>query len=574
MNEFRRARIGEIFVREGLVTPEQLDQIEREQAQSKIKTPIGELLVMKGLITDRDRTRCLAKYLMVDFVELDKVQIDQEVAQLVKIDFARKYRALPFARENGRIKVAMPKPQYEVIDQIKVLTGYDAELVLATEDDILSHINVVYDVAATAREDFQQLEARLATDEIEFKDERDTETFEVDLEVSTTDAETEQMARRILVEGLRQRASDIHIEPMKDRVRVRYRIDGIMREFFSFKKAIQNKLISVVKVMSNMDIANRRKPQDGRITTVFEGKEYDFRVNSLPSIHGEKIVLRILEKTSTAKSLSKLGFLPNNLAKVQDLIRRTNGIILVTGPTGSGKSTTLASILSELNTPEVNIVTIEDPVEYQIPGITQVQKNDAAGLTFAEGLRAFLRQDPDIIMVGEIRDRETATIACEAALTGHLVLSTLHTNDAPSTVTRLLDLDIEPVLIASSLAGVIAQRLVRQVCPYCKEEYEPPKEALRALGFNFQEGTSVVLTRGKGCPKCGGTGFSGRLGIHEVLVMDTELREMVLRRPSAQELREAAIRKGMTTLRDDVLEKIRFGLTTVDEALRVIYAGT
>ncbi|HEY3298492.1 MAG TPA: GspE/PulE family protein, partial [Armatimonadota bacterium] len=350
-------------------------------------------------------------------------------------------------------------------------------------------------------------------------------------------------------------------------------IDGVMQDGLAVPRKAQASLISRIKIMADMDIAEKRSPQDGRISATVDGKQYDFRVSTLPSVYGEKVVLRVLDKSSLSIGLNRLGFLSETQDMFESIISRTYGIILVTGPTGSGKSTTLYSVLHKLNSGEKNILTIEDPVEYELAGVTQTQVNVRAGLTFASGLRTMLRQDPDIIMVGEIRDQETATTAVEAALTGHLVLSTLHTNDAPGAITRLQEMGIEPFLIGSSVIGVLAQRLLRVICPKCKENYMPPRDAIKRLGINIDDGTDVTFSRGKGCDHCRGTGYKGRVGVYELMPMTDKIRDLVMAKASSFAIKEAAIEAGMRTLKDDAMQKILLGITSLEESMRVIYSG-
>ena len=379
----------------------------------------------------------------------------------------------------------------------------------------------------------------------------------------------------IISRGITDKASDIHIEPGKDTLRIRYRIDGILHDGMTLPKKAQASITSRIKIMADMDIAEKRAPQDGRISATIEGKPYDFRVSTLPAVFGEKIVMRVLDKSNISVGLHKLGLLPYTFEMFESMISRTYGIILVTGPTGSGKSTTLYSVLSKLNSGEKNIITIEDPVEYELSGITQSMVNNRAGMTFAAGLRSMLRQDPNIIMVGEMRDQETAMIAIEAALTGHLVISTLHTNDAPGAVARLLDMGIESFMIASSVVGVMAQRLLRTVCAKCKEQYVPPRDAIKRLGMNLDvlDKGEVTFYRGRGCDVCKGSGYKGRTGVYELMPVTDKVRELILARASSYAIREAAIEAGMRTLKDDAMEKILLGITTLEESLRVIYAG-
>jgi type IV pilus assembly protein PilB len=401
----------------------------------------------------------------------------------------------------------------------------------------------------------------------------DDEVSIEELRELSEEAPVVRLANLIITRGIQDGCSDVHMEPGKSSLKVRYRIDGIMQDGLVVPRKAQASLISRIKIMADMDIAEKRAPQDGRISALVDGKQFDFRVSTLPSIYGEKIVLRVLDKSSVMIGLNKLGFLPKTQEMFESVISRTYGIILVTGPTGSGKSTTLYSVLSKLNTGENNIITIEDPVEYELAGITQTQVNVKAGLTFAAGLRTMLRQDPDVIMVGEIRDRETATIAIEAALTGHLVLATLHTNDAPSAVTRLTEMGVEPFLIASSLVGVLAQRLLRVICPRCKESYVPPRDAVKRLGMNIDDSSEVTFFRGRGCDYCKGNGYKGRIGIYELMPVVEKVRDLILAKASSFAIREAAIEVGMSCLRDDAMEKILLGMTTLEESLRVMYAG-
>jgi type IV pilus assembly protein PilB len=404
---------------------------------------------------------------------------------------------------------------------------------------------------------------------VTFKEEKNESE---DLAVDTAESEVIRITNMIMSRGLEQKASDIHIQPSKDKVRIRYRVDGILRDDFTVPNAIRGAILSRIKIMAKMDIANRRSAQDGRITANYEGTDYDFRVASLPGVYGEKVVIRILDKSSLSLGLGSLGFLPDNLQRLRDMFSRPYGILLVTGPTGSGKSTTLYSVLNELNTEDVNIITVEDPVEYNLEGITQVQVNPAAGLTFAAALRNILRQDPDIVMLGEIRDQETATIACEAALTGHLVLATLHTNDAASAPTRLVDLEVEPVMISTALIGVLAQRLVRKLCPFCKEEYELSKDVMERFDFTSRDDRGVRLYRPspKGCNRCK-MGYKGRTGVHELMPINESIRSLIMKRTGSYEIKQSGMQSGMLTLADDVKAKMLMGVTSLEEALRVIY---
>jgi len=448
---------------------------------------------------------------------------------------------------------------------------------IAIEEDLIgalaSHYKVdinVNDALAGVMKDFDG--------DVEISKDGEEELSEAELREMGEDAPIIRLANLIINQAIQDKASDIHMEPGKDGMRVRYRVDGVMMEGMKLPRKVIAPLTSRMKIMSDMDIAEKRAPQDNRISATIGGKEFDFRVSTLPCVYGEKIVMRVLDKGGINVGLSKLGFLPHNMKLIEDLTSRSFGIMLVCGPTGSGKSTTLYSILNKLNTGLNNIITIEDPVEYELGGINQCGVNVKAGMTFAAGLRAMLRQDPDVIMVGEMRDKETATIAMEAALTGHFVLSTLHTNDAPSATTRLTDMEVEPFLISSAVIGVLAQRLVRQICSHCKESYTAQRESLLRYGFPLPDeigadtNGEITLFKGKGCDHCKGTGYKGRTGIHELMVMTDEIRDEVLKRGPAHLVRNLAVQSGMKTLQMDAVSKILMGVTSVDEVLRVIYA--
>jgi|YNPNPStandDraft_1061719.scaffolds.fasta_scaffold00003_75 type IV pilus assembly protein PilB len=570
--------VGQIFVKLGLITKEQLNMALEKQKLLKRQESIGDVLVSMGLVSERDRVRALGEQWSVPFAELVDIEVEEPVLKLVPQNIARKLKVLPIAKKNGKLTLAMKNPlDIFAIDEIRLMTGLEVEPAIASEEDILNAITKLYQSEASVTEQVDSVIKEFDTKDIDFTsaDENgDDEDISIEqLRELSEGAPVIKLANLIISRGISDGASDIHIEPGKDMVRVRLRIDGILQEVMQIPKKVQPSLTSRFKIMSEMDIATKRTPQDGRISATIDNKQYDFRVSTLPSVHGEKIVLRILDKSAISIGLHKLGLLPETLEKFENVISRTYGIILVTGPTGSGKSTTLYSVLSKLNSGEKNVLTIEDPVEYELPGLTQVQINNRAGLTFAAGLRTMLRQDPDIAMVGEIRDAETATIATEAALTGHLVLSTLHTNDAPGALTRLIDMGIEPFLISSSVIGVMAQRLVRLVCPKCKEQYQPPRDAVRRLGIELDGDTKVTFYRGRGCDHCRGSGYKGRIGVYELLVVDDRIRDLVLQKASSHVLREAAIESGMKTLRDDAITKILLGQTTLEECLRVIYAG-
>lgn len=569
--------IGEICVRLKLITKDQLEQALEKQKQLKTQESLGDVLVTMGLIGEKDRVRCLGEQWGVPFIDLSEVEPEPEAIKMVAQDIARRQKVIPVSRKNGsKLTLAMKNPlDIFIIDEIRLTTGVEVEPMIAQEEDIIAAINRCYrseaSVKAVVSEVMRDLDGEIDFTTTETVREEDISIEQ--LKELSEEAPVIRLANLIISRGVTDGASDIHIEPTREAVRIRFRIDGILHEAMAAPKKVQASLISRIKIMAEMDIAEKRAPQDGRIGAVIDGRPFDFRVSTLPSVHGEKIVMRILDKSSISVGLNKLGLLPETLERFESLIMRTYGIILVTGPTGSGKSTTLYSVLSKLNSGEKNILTVEDPVEYELAGITQTQINARAGLTFAAGLRTMLRQDPNIIMVGEIRDAETALIATEAALTGHLVLSTLHTNDAPGAVTRLLDMGIEPFLIASGVIGVLAQRLVRCICPKCKEQYKPPLDAVKRLGIPLDGDSTVTFYRGRGCDHCKGTGYKGRIGVYELMIMNDKIRDLVLTRSSSHLMREAAVQVGMKSLKEDAMEKILLGTTSLEESMRVIYSG-
>ena len=570
--------IGEIFLGLGLITRDQLNQAIEKQKLLKRQEALGDVLVNMGFITERDRVRGLGEQWGVPFIDVTEMELDASVTKLVAENVARKLKILPIAKKNGKLTLAMKNPlDIFAIDEVRMMTGIDVEPTIAPEEDIINAIGRHYRSQVNVTEQVDSVIKEFDTGDIDFDaatgDDGDEDISIEQLRELSEEAPVIKLANLIISRGIGDGGSDIHIEPAKDCVRVRLRVDGLLQEIMRIPKKVQASLISRIKIMAEMDIATKRTPQDGRIGAMIDGRQFDFRVSTLPSVFGEKIVMRILDKSSVSVGLHKLGMLPETLEKFEGLISRTYGIILVTGPTGSGKSTTLYSVLSKLNSGEKNILTIEDPVEYELEGLTQVQINNRAGLTFASGLRTMLRQDPDIAMVGEIRDAETATIATEAALTGHLVLSTLHTNDAPGAMTRMVDMGIEPFLIASSVIGVLAQRLVRVVCPKCKEQYTPPRDAVGRLGIEIDGDAKVTFYRGRGCDHCRGSGYKGRLGVYELMLVTDRVRDLVLQKSSSHVLREAAVDGGMKTLKDDAVAKILLGQTTLEECLRVIYAG-
>jgi len=553
------------------------DQLKQAlDVQRETREPLAQVLVNMGLISDKEKARILGRQWGIPFVDLAEKETDRDLLKLIPKHLLQRWKAVPINRNGPRLVVAMANPlDVYAIDQMRLVAGMDIESVIAAAEDInniLGQSMSAREELAGALQDMGELGAD--PDDIELAEKtKDDEDMSIDqLREMMEDAPVVRLANLIIHQALQDKASDIHIQPEATRVRVRYRIDGVLHDTMTVPKKAQAPLISRIKVMADLDIAEKRAPQDGRISLRVGGGEFDFRVSTNPGVNGEKVVMRILDKRGVQVRLDQLGIPAVIMDDYEGLINRSYGIITVTGPTGSGKSTTLYSVLNTLNSPEKNILTIEDPVEYQLPGLTQTQVNQRAGVTFASALRTFLRQDPDIILVGEIRDADTALIATEAALTGHIVFSTLHTNDAPTAVARLIEMGIEPFLVASSVIGVLAQRLVRVICPECKEAYTPPVEAFRRLNLAMDL-DSVTFYRGRGCDRCRHTGYRGRTGIFELMLVSDHLRELILRKAPTHELRQAALESGMITLKQDAMQKILEGVTTMEEALRVVYAG-
>lgn len=556
-------RLGERLIESGLITKAQLDEALREQKRSG--GLLGSNLIRLGHIREEDLLQFLSQQFGFPAINISQVEIPPEILKLVPVDVVQKYKVLPISRAGSTLVVAMADPtNYLVIDDLKFLTGYNIDVVVAEEGALKKAIDKFYDQSASLMEVMSNLED-LELEVVGSEEELNLE----ELEKATSEAPVVKLVNLILTEAIKREASDIHIEPYERRFRVRYRIDGVLYEIMSPPLKLKNAIISRIKIMSSLDIAERRLPQDGRIKLKALGKEMDFRVSVLPTLFGEKIVLRLLDKSALQLDMTKLGFEEEALAHFREAIYRPYGMVLVTGPTGSGKTTTLYSALSELNQTTHNISTAEDPVEYNLPGINQVQMHEEIGLNFASALRAFLRQDPDIIMVGEIRDFETAEIAIKAALTGHLVLSTLHTNDAPSTIHRLLNMGVEPFLVSSSVNLILAQRLVRKICSECRQEEDLPVQALVELGMSREDARNTVLYRGRGCERCSGTGYKGRIALYEVMPIREETREAILEGASVSELKRLGRKAGMKTLRESGLQKIREGVTTVEEVARV-----
>lgn len=560
----KNIRLGELMVDGGYITPEQLDTALRAQKESAGKK-LGDLLVEMNFVTEAELMSALQRRLNVPIVELQTQQINIDAVKLVPEDSARKYKLLPIKAENGILTVATNNPlDFYAFEDVAMMTGMDVDPVLATKKDIDIAIQKYYTQFSlnTAIEEANQefdLEALENLRGEEFND----------MLGRVENAPVVRLVNSILTQAYRMRASDIHIEPRRDDVRVRFRVDGDLIEAMLLNSTIHISLVTRLKIMAGIDIAERRIPQDGRFTSEIDSRLVNIRMSTLPTSFGEKVVIRLLgDNTVNVLKLEDLGVNQHNLDMIQRLIKCPNGIILVTGPTGSGKSTTIYSVLNEICKPTTNIITIEDPVEKVIPNLNQVQINVKAGLTFASGLRSILRQDPDVIMVGEIRDGETASIAARAAITGHLVFSTIHTNDAVSTFLRIIDMGVEPYIVASSIIGVVSQRLVKVTCPHCKEIAEPTPTQLE-----FWEGERPEqFYRGRGCVRCNFTGYMGRTAIHEVIPMTAEMSQMVLRHAPAQEMRESAKRSGRLFLKDNLMQLVREGTTSLEELLRVTYS--
>ena len=558
------SRLGDMLVKANLVTDEQLKKALQQQETQGGR--LGTNLVKLGFISEDDITSFLSKQYGVPSINLSHFEIDGAVIKLIPAEIAQKHMIVPINRTGSVLTVAMADPSnIFTIDDIKFMTGFKVEPVVAAESSIKNAINKYYDSAGLVQDIMKDFDDRDVSSVTEGEDQVNVS----ELEKATEDAPVVKLVNLILTDAIKKGASDIHVEPYEKSFRVRYRIDGVMYEVMGPPMKLRAAITSRLKIMSQLDIAERRLPQDGRIKIKMGQREMDFRVSTLPTIFGEKVVLRLLDKSNLQLDMSRLGFDPNAQADFEKAILAPYGMVLVTGPTGSGKTTTLYSALHRLNTTETNIMTAEDPVEYNLPGINQVQMKAEIGLNFAAALRAFLRQDPDIIMVGEIRDYETAEIGIKAALTGHLVLSTLHTNDAPGTVSRLLNMGVEPFLVAASTNLIMAQRLCRKICSGCREELPVPAGALVDVGFSAEEAKGIKTFKGKGCMSCSETGYKGRVALYEVMLITEQVKDSILQGGSAAELRELARGNGMRTLREAGLQKIREGITTIQEVMRV-----
>lgn len=545
-----KKRLGDLLVENDIISQQQLEEALEEQRKSKRK--LGDLLISQGYITEQQLIEVLEFQLGIPHVSLFKYQIDPAITQIIPESMAKRYQVLPFQKEGGKLMVAMADPlDYFAIEDLRMSTGFRIEPAISTRDELQRAIARHYGMRDSMNQMLVELPSQEEIEETEITDE---------------DSPIVRLVNQMIQQAVSLRASDIHVDPGENNVAIRYRIDGTLRTERHIPKQMQGFITARLKIMARLNIAERRLPQDGRIKMQFEYRMVDIRVSSLPTMHGEKLVLRLLDLSSGIKTIDSLGFSDGNAAAFREMIDRPYGILLITGPTGSGKTTTLYAALNQLNEETANIITVEDPVEYQLEGVNQVQVNPSIGLTFAAGLRSILRQDPNIVMVGEIRDSETAEIAVRASLTGHLVLSTLHTNDAVSTVLRLRDMGVEPYLIASSLLGVVAQRLVRRICPDCRESYIPSDQEKIVL---HRHGLPAdMLQRGKGCGNCSNSGYRGRVAIHEVLSIEPGIRKLISEGASIDELRAAAEEGGMIRLMDDGLQKVSRGITTLQEVMR------
>jgi type IV pilus assembly protein PilB len=545
-----RKRLGDLLVESGIISETQLQEALKEQ--SKTKQKLGDLLITQGYITEQQLIEVLEFQLGIPHVSLFKYQIDPEITKIIPESMARRYQAIPLHKEGGKLMVAMADPlDYFAIEEMRMSTGYRIEPAITSRDELQRAIARHYGL--------QDSMSQMMTDMPTTEDIKETE-------ITDEDSPIVRLVNQMIQQAVQLKVSDIHVDPGETNLVIRYRVDGHLRTERVIPKQMQGFITARLKIMAKLNIAERRLPQDGRIKMQVDYKHVDIRVSSLPTIHGEKIVLRILDLSTGVKPIEQLGFGERNMGVFREMIEQPYGILLITGPTGSGKTTTLYSALSHLNQENANIITIEDPVEYQLEGINQVHVNPTIGLSFAAGLRSILRQDPNIVMVGEIRDSETAEIAIRASLTGHLVLSTLHTNDSVSTITRFRDMGIEPYLIASSLIGVVAQRLVRRICHECKVVYTPTEQ--ERIFMNNRGIHAEKLHKGNGCGNCNRTGYRGRLAIHEILVVNDTMRQLISNKASVQEMRDAALEHGLIQLMDDGIQKVRQGITTLQEVIR------
>ncbi|MDF2960948.1 MAG: type secretion system protein [Paenibacillus sp.] len=547
-----RKRIGDLLVEAGLLSGEQLQNVLKEQRETKLR--LGEFLIDRRYITEQQLIEVLEFQLGIPHIQLFRQKIETKVINIIPQRLAEQHQVLPIRTEGNKLVVAMADPlDYFAIDELRMSTGLRIEPTIAAREELQRAIKRYYGLQESVDQISQILQSR--------------ETEEVKPQQEEEDSPVVKTVNQIIIQAVQVGASDIHLDPQEDSFRIRYRVDGVMRTERTLPPHMQSVIIARIKIMANLNVAERRLPQDGRVEMDIEFRKIDIRISTLPTIHGEKVVMRVLDMGNTLTEIEKLSFSEHNYRLFTKGIQNAHGVVLITGPTGSGKTTTLYSALSRLNNEDVNIITVEDPVEYQLQGINQVQVNNVTGLTFARGLRSILRQDPNIVMIGEIRDAETAEIAVRAAMTGHLVLSTLHTNSAVNAITRLVDMGVEPFLISSSVHCIIAQRLVRKICPSCAVDYTPSHDELQLLTEHGLEAGS--LKRGQGCEECGRTGYRGRMAIHEVLVIDDTLRSMILQKRSDSDYRNYALEHSLIPMQLDGLKKVVAGYTTVSEIYRV-----
>lgn len=558
--------LSDILYEKGLITDKQLDRILKIQKDNG-SNDLQKIIIDLDILKKDEMMLALADEIGEKYVNLDDITIDPTIVVLIPEEMARRHQLLAIDKDEKKMTVAMANPlDVFAHDELKIRLGYDIDSVLSYGEDINKALDEVFGVTA----EWDQVVGKIENMQVTVLKEEEREAADISAITESEEAPVIALVNLIMLRAVKENASDIHIEPFgEDTLKVRYRIDGMLHDVMSLPRNLQLAIVSRIKIMSDLDIAEKRLPQDGRIQVNIGGRKINIRVSILPAVTGENAVLRILDPSSILLELDSLGFSPDILPNFLSLIKKPNGVILVTGPTGSGKSTTLYTTLNLLNSTEKKIMTIEDPVEYRLKGISQVQAKPKIGLTFAAGLRSFLRQDPDIMLVGEIRDKETAEIAVQAALTGHIVLSTLHTNDAPSSVIRLVDMGIEPFLISSSVIGVIAQRLVRKICPKCKKEIKITTEIKKILDEYGISSNKITLCKGEGCPYCKDTGYKGRVAIFELMMVTENIKEMIIKNVSTAKLREMAIKEGMCVLKNDGLKKVCEGITTIDEVLRV-----
>jgi len=562
---YKTTRIGEFLIKKGAVSKRCLESALEEQKRSGKR--IGEILVEKKCIDETALLRYLGEFYGVDTVDLDALDIPTDIVKQLPYRVARRYHVIPVEKQSNKLKIVMGNPTDTVaIDEIRFITGISVIPCVSTDGMIERALNKYYSSGV----ELEELAKNLSTKEINVISETDSDINDIDdLERKANEEPVVKLVNAIISKAIETRASDIHIEPYEDEVKIRYRVDGKLRSIMSLHPSMKNRIVTRIKIMSKLNIAEKRLPQDGRMRIKVSDKDIDVRVSVVPSIYGEKVVLRILDKTGVVMKLDALGFEESDLKRFRDAVHQPYGIVLITGPTGAGKTTTLYASLKEIMSDEINIMTVEDPVEYSIKGITQVTIRESIGLTFPSVIRSFLRQDPDVILVGEIRDPETASIAVKAALTGHLVLATMHTNDAPTAVDRLVEMGVERYLIASSLIAVVAQRLVRVICSHCKVNINVPFTSIEGTGLESMvpSNDTITLYKGKGCENCDFTGYRGREAVYEVMTVSDTIRKMILEGKSAKELKKQAVKEGMSTLRINGLKKVLRGITTLEEVL-------